>query len=113
VALDDVSHLVGEDSRHLVLAIRQRQQPAGNVDPATGHGEGVRITIVGHAPLPGDVRASRRLPEARADRLDVLGNPRLAHETHGPLDLFGFLAADAALCLRRHRGAGAGGEPAQ
>src|SRR5580765_5016833 len=71
-----------------------------------------RIELVGHAPLPRDVRASRGPRQARADRPDVLDDPPLAHEADGALELFGVLAPDLPFLLRGHRGAARVGEAA-
>src|SRR5262249_52737279 len=69
--------------------------------------------LVGHGPLPGDVRPPAGLGQAPADRLDVLDESWLAHEAHGLLDLLGLLAAELLLFLRRDREAAASREPAE
>jgi hypothetical protein len=102
VALDDVSHLVSEHARELVLAVREHQEPAGDVDPAARQREGIRPGIVRHAGLPGDVRTAGCLAQPVTDGLDVFDEARVAHETHGALDLVGFGTADLALFARRH-----------
>jgi hypothetical protein len=113
VALDDVRHLVRDHAGQLVLAVRQRQQAAGDVDPAAGDGEGIGVCLVGHVPLPVDVSAARRLRQAPADRSDILDGLRIAHEPDGALDLLGLLAADLPLLLRRHRETTTCHEPAE
>jgi hypothetical protein len=50
--------------------------------------------------------------QARADRLEVLDDPPLAHEADSALELFGLLAPDLPFLLRGHRGAARGGEAA-
>src|SRR6185436_12376657 len=112
VTLGDVRHLVRDHAGQLVLAVRDRQQSAGHVDPAAGHREGVGAAVVGHVPLPVDVRPPRGLDQTPADPADVVDELPVTHEPDGALDLLRLLAAELALLLRRDRETATGRDPA-
>ena len=104
----DVTDLVPDHARQLVLAVGQGQDSSRHVDESAGERKSVGLGIVRDLELVRCVRPLRDLSDETPSKLlDISDEGGVSHEAHGLLDLARRLLAELSLLPRRdHRGTG-------
>ena len=113
MALYHVANLVAESSRQLIELRGALDEPAIDIDVATGQSEGVHLLGVHDVEVPIQVRAAGGLCNRVAKILDISTDSRIGHDRQLRVDFLGVLPAECHLLILRDRTGGKEGKESE